>query len=61
MLREGFSGLFNHQTNYDVKNQLTVFSLRQLEDVLRPIAMHADPGFYLDESKDKNEKETSDC
>lgn len=39
-IKGGFSGLFNHQTNYDVRNQLTVFSLRQLEDVLRPIAMH---------------------
>ncbi len=39
-VKGGFSGLFNHQTNYDVRNQLTVFSLRQLEDVLRPIAMH---------------------
>lgn len=39
-VKGGFSGLFNHQTNYDVKNQLTVFSLKQLEDVLRPIAMH---------------------
>lgn len=39
-VKGGFSGLFNHQTNYDVKNQLTIFSLRQLEDVLRPIAMH---------------------
>lgn len=39
-VKGGFSGLFNQQTNYDIKNQLTVFSLRQLEDVLRPIAMH---------------------
>jgi hypothetical protein len=39
-VKGGFSGLFNHQTNYNVKNQLTVFSLKQLEDVLRPIAMH---------------------
>lgn len=39
-VKGGFSGLFNHQTNYDVRNQLTVFSLKQLEDVLRPIAMH---------------------
>lgn len=36
----GFAGLFNQQTNYDVKNQLTVFSLKELEDVLRPVAMH---------------------
>jgi hypothetical protein len=39
-VKGGFAGLFNQQTNYDVKNQLTVFSLKQLEDVLRPIAMH---------------------
>jgi type IV secretory pathway VirB4 component len=39
-VKGGFSGLFNQQTNYDIKNQLTVFSLKQLEDVLRPIAMH---------------------
>lgn len=39
-VKGGFAGLFNHQTNYDVQNRLTVFSLRQLEDVLRPIAMH---------------------
>lgn len=39
-VKGGFAGLFNHQTNYDVRNQLTVFSLKQLEDVLRPIAMH---------------------
>lgn len=39
-VKGGFSGLFNQQTNYDVQNKLTVFSLRQLEDVLRPIAMH---------------------
>ena len=29
-VKGGFSGLFNQQTNYDVKNQLTVFSLKQL-------------------------------
>lgn len=39
-VKGGFSGLFNHQTNYDVRNQLTIFSLKQLEDALRPIAMH---------------------
>jgi len=39
-VKGGFAGLFNHQTNYDVHNKMTVFSLRQLEDVLRPIAMH---------------------
>lgn len=39
-VKGGFAGLFNQQTNYDVQNKMTVFSLRQLEDVLRPIAMH---------------------
>lgn len=39
-VKGGFAGLFNQQTNYDVKGQLTVFSIKQLEDALRPIAMH---------------------
>lgn len=39
-VKGGFAGLFNEHTNYDVKNRLTIFSLKQLEDVLRPIAMH---------------------
>ncbi|MDD5110687.1 MAG: DUF87 domain-containing protein [Patescibacteria group bacterium] len=35
-----FSGLFNSPTNIDVKNQLVVFSVRDLEDELRPIAIY---------------------
>lgn len=34
------SGLFNSQSNFDFNNPLTVFSIRDLEDELRPIAMH---------------------
>src|SRR5258708_7701235 len=34
------SNLFNQQSNFDVKNQLTVFSIKALEEELRPIAMH---------------------
>lgn len=34
------STLFNQQSNFDIKNQLTVFSIRALEEELRPIAMH---------------------
>ena len=34
------SGFFNQQSNFDIKNPLTVFSIRDLEDELRPIAMH---------------------
>ena len=35
-----FSGLFNSPTNVDVNNQLVVFSVRDLEDELRPIAIY---------------------
>ncbi|MFA5106743.1 MAG: DUF87 domain-containing protein [Patescibacteria group bacterium] len=35
-----FAGLFNSPTNIDVKNQLVVFSVRDLEDELRPIAIY---------------------
>ena len=35
-----FSGLFNSPTNISVNNQLVVFSIRDLEDELRPIAMY---------------------
>lgn len=36
-----FSGLFNAPTNVDMKNQLVVFSVRDLEDELRPLAIYA--------------------
>ncbi len=35
-----FSGLLNHPTNVDINNQLVVFSVRDLEDELRPIAIY---------------------
>ena len=35
-----FSGMFNSPTNINVSNQLVVFSIRDLEDELRPIAMY---------------------
>lgn len=35
-----FSGLFNAPTNVDIKNQLVVFSVRDLEDELRPIGIY---------------------
>lgn len=55
-VKGGFSGLFNHQTNYDVKNQLTIFSLKQLEDALRPIAMHVILDFVWTRVKTKMKK-----
>ncbi len=33
-------GIFNQQTNMDIKNTFTVFSVKNLEEELRPIAMH---------------------
>jgi len=35
-----FSGLFNSPSNIDVKNQLICFSVRDLEDELKPIAIY---------------------
>ncbi|MFA5128195.1 MAG: DUF87 domain-containing protein [Patescibacteria group bacterium] len=35
-----FAGLFNSPTNVDMKNQLVVFSVRDLEEELRPIAIY---------------------
>jgi type IV secretory pathway VirB4 component len=35
-----FSGFLNSPSNIDIKNRLIVFSIRDLEDELRPIAMY---------------------
>jgi type IV secretory pathway VirB4 component len=35
-----YSGFVNQRTNIDVKNRLIVFSIRDLEDELRPVAMY---------------------
>lgn len=39
-IKGGFAGLFNQQTNYNVKKKLTVFSLKELEESLRPLGMY---------------------
>lgn len=39
-IKGSLSGIFNQQSNLDLANPLTVFSLKSLEDQLRPIAMH---------------------
>lgn len=38
--RGTFSGLFNNPTNVDMRNQLVVFSVRDLEDELRPMTIY---------------------
>ncbi|MBT5016518.1 DUF87 domain-containing protein [Candidatus Peregrinibacteria bacterium] len=35
-----FGGIFNQKTNIQMDNQLVIFSIRDLEDSLRPIAMY---------------------
>jgi len=35
-----FSGLLNNQTNVEMRNQLVVFSVRDLEDELKPISIY---------------------
>ncbi len=39
-VKGSLSGLFNQQSNFDIQNPLTVFSIRGLEEELRPIVMH---------------------
>jgi len=39
-IKGSFAGIFNQPTNVDLDNQLVVFSIRDLEDQLRPIAMY---------------------
>lgn len=39
-VKGSLSGFFNEQSNFDIKNPLTVFSIRGLEEELRPVAMH---------------------
>lgn len=34
------AGIFNQASNFDISNPLTVFSIKTLEEELRPIAMH---------------------
>ncbi len=39
-IKGSLSGIFNQQSNFDITNPFTVFSIRGLEDNLRSIAMH---------------------
>jgi conjugal transfer ATP-binding protein TraC len=34
------AGIFNEQSNFSIDNQLTIFSMQQIEEEVRPIAMH---------------------
>lgn len=39
-IKGSFAGLFNSQTNVELDNKFIVFGIRDLEEELRPIAMH---------------------
>lgn len=51
-----FSGLFNQQTNINMDNQFIVFSIRDLEDELRPIAMHIILNFIWNRVKSERKR-----
>ncbi|PIP74609.1 MAG: hypothetical protein COW87_02925 [Candidatus Levybacteria bacterium CG22_combo_CG10-13_8_21_14_all_35_11] len=39
-IKGSLNGIFNQQSNFDLKNPLTIFNIKALEEELRPIAMH---------------------
>jgi conjugal transfer ATP-binding protein TraC len=39
-IKGSLAGIFNQQSNFDIKNPFTVFSIKNLEEELRPVAMH---------------------
>src|SRR3990167_6006845 len=39
-IKGSLSGIFNQQSNFDIKNPFTVFNIKGLEEELRSIAMH---------------------
>jgi type IV secretory pathway VirB4 component len=51
-----YSGIFNQQTNVNMDNQLVVFSVRDLEDTLRPIAIYVILNFIWNEIRSELKK-----
>lgn len=39
-IRGSASGIFNQQSNFDIKNKFTVFGVRDLEESIRPVVMY---------------------
>ncbi len=39
-IKGSMAGIFNEQSNFNLNNQLTIFSMQQVEEEVRPIAMH---------------------
>jgi len=51
-----FAGLFNQRTNVELDNQMVVFSVRDLEDTLRPIAIFVILNFIWNEVRSQLKK-----
>ncbi len=51
-----FSGIFNQQTNINLDNQFVAFSVRDLEDTLRPIAIYITLNFIWNVVRSKLKK-----
>lgn len=51
-----FNGLFNRATNVDTNNQLVIFSVRDLEDELRPMAVYTIVSYIWNVVRSKREK-----
>lgn len=51
-----FSGLFNQQTNINLDNRFVVFSIRDLEDELRPMAMYMILNFIWNKVRSERKK-----
>ena len=46
-----FAGIFSQQSNVEINNQLVVFSVRDLEDELRPVAMYVVLNYIWNKTK----------
>ena len=44
------AGVFNEASNFEINNPFTVFSIRDLQEELKPLAMYLMLDFYLDEN-----------
>lgn len=51
-----FSGIFSQRTNIDLKDGLQVFSVRDLDDILRPIAMYVILNHIWNKVRSSNKK-----
>jgi type IV secretory pathway VirB4 component len=51
-----FAGIFNQQTNINLDNKFVVFSIRDLEDELRPVAMYMVLNFIWNKVRSERKK-----